>query len=74
MSGTVYLYGIGEDVVRNGLPKDKGEDKPIEGWACGVVEKHREWLGSKTGPHAKESVDGNDRPVVQQSLDLLWVK
>ena len=44
------------------------------GGHVGLVEKHGEWLGSSTRPHTKESVDGKDRPVVQQGGDLLWVK
>ena len=93
LSGSVYLYGKGEDVrsgpvyqkdigedtlawlsmmdcrgclersilwyrgglwVRNGLPYDKGEDRPTKGWVCGVTEKGSDWLGSYTGPHTKE--------------------
>jgi hypothetical protein len=26
----------------------------IKGWVCGVIEKDSDWLGSSTGPHAKE--------------------
>ena len=44
------------------------------GGHAGLLEKHGEWLGSSTGPHTKESVDGKVRPVVQQGVDLLWVK
>ena len=39
-----------------------------------MVEKHSEWFGSTAGPHTKESVDRNICLVVQQGLDLLWVK
>ena len=35
------------------------------GGRAGLLEK-------PTGPHTKESVDGKDRPVVQQGVDLLW--
>ena len=53
MSGAVYLFGIGEDVVWNGLPKDKGEDKPTKGWACVVRKSTVNDLDQKLGPTPK---------------------
>src|SRR6266480_5802208 len=38
-----------------------------------LCEEGSDWLGSSTGPHTKESVDGKDRPVVQQGFDLFWM-
>ena len=54
--------------------KIKGRTNLQKGGHAGLLEKHGEWLGSSTGPHTKESVDGKDRPVVQQGVGLLWVK
>jgi hypothetical protein len=45
-----------------------------KGWTCGVAKKGSDWLGSSTGPHTKESMDGKVCSVVQQGFDLLWVK
>ena len=34
-------------------------------WACMIIEKGGDWLGSSIGLHAKESVNDKDRMVVQ---------
>ena len=73
MYGTGYLSVKGRTVVRNSLPKDIGEDKPTKGWVCIVQRGTVNDLDQKLGPTPKR-VYGKDRPVVQQSLDLLWVK
>jgi hypothetical protein len=58
---SVYICGIGEDGLTNG-------------WVCGVTEKNSDWLGSQDWAPHQGSVDGKDRPVVQQGFDLSWVQ
>jgi hypothetical protein len=58
---SVYICGIGED----GLTKR---------WVCGVTKKNSDWLGSQDWAPHQGSVDGKDRPVVQQGFDLSWVQ
>ena len=75
MSGTVYLYGIGEDFGSGSVyHKIKGRTNLQKGGHAGLLEKHGEWLGSTIGPHTIGSVDRKVRLVVQHDVDLLWVK
>jgi hypothetical protein len=43
-------------------------------WVCRVVEEDSDWLGSHDWAPYKKSMDGKVRPIVQQSIDLLWVQ
>jgi hypothetical protein len=45
-----------------------------KGWVCGVAEEDSDWLGSHDWSPYERSMDGKVRPVVQQSIDLLWVQ
>jgi hypothetical protein len=49
------------------------EVETTKGWVCGVAEEDSDWLGSYDWAPYKRSMDGKVRPVVQQSIDLLWV-
>ena len=44
------------------------------GGFAGMVERRSDWFGLLTGPHTKEVWTGKIRLVLQQGLDLLWVK
>jgi hypothetical protein len=46
----------------------------IKGWVCGVTEEESYWLGSHDWAPYKRSMDGKVCPVVQQSIDLLWIQ
>jgi hypothetical protein len=64
---------------RSGLPKSRrparivSEVGTTKGWVCRVAEEDGDWLGSHDLAPYKRSVDRKVRPVVQQSIDLLWV-
>jgi hypothetical protein len=50
------------------------EVRTTKGWVCGVAEEDRDWLGSNDWAPYKRIMDGKVCPVVQQSIDLLWVQ
>jgi hypothetical protein len=41
-----------------------------KGSVCGVMEKDRDWLGSSTGRHTKESMDRKICTIEQKGFDL----
>jgi hypothetical protein len=81
--GRNYLWvgdRLGLYQSRPGLPKSRrpawivSEVGTTKGWVCGVTEEDNDWLGSHDWAPYKRSMDGKVRPVVQQGIDLLWVR